>query len=145
MRRRIYVVAAFIEDDGKVLLDRRAKDTHLAGHWEFPGGKKEAGETDEQALRRELKEELGVASQLISPEPIASIVHAYEDFDVELVLYAAEILGKPEAVDVAEIGWFALSKLRSLPMPPADRPLIDRILAYHENTGQIQAHGKSIS
>ena len=130
MRRKIYVVAAFIEQHGKVLLDRRAKGTHLADHWEFPGGKREPGETDEQALKRELKEELGVDSVLPSPEQaLASVVHQYEEFDVELVLYAAQIIGEPKALDVAEINWFDLEDLKVLPMPPADKPLIDAIFA----------------
>ena len=142
MRRRIYVVAAFIEQHGKVLLDRRAKGTHLADHWEFPGGKKESGETDEQALKRELKEELGVDSILPSPEKaLASIVHEYEEFDVELVLYAAQILGEPQALDVAEINWFELAALKTLPMPPADKPLIDAIFAQQSNPQQNQTQG----
>jgi 8-oxo-dGTP diphosphatase len=142
MRRRIYVVAAFIEQHGKVLLDRRAKGTHLADHWEFPGGKRESGETDEQALKRELKEELGVESKLASPgTPVASIVHEYEGFDVELVLYTAQIFGEPEALDVAEINWFELEKLKSLPMPPADKPLIEAIFAERLKTKQNQAQG----
>ena len=142
MRRRIYVVAAFIEQRGKVLLDRRAKGTHLADHWEFPGGKRETGETDEEALKRELKEELGVESLLTSPsKALASVVHQYEEFDVELVLYAAQIIGEPKALDVAEINWFDLAALKTLPMPPADKPLIEAIFARNPNTQENQSQG----
>jgi len=128
MRRNIHVVAALIERDGRVLLDRRRKGSHLEDRWALPGGKLEAGESDEAALVRELEEELGVKARISGPE-IARVHHAYEHFDIELVLYPVEIEdGEPRALEVAEIAWFELSRLRELPMPPADVPLIAAIL-----------------
>ena len=129
MRRRIYVVCACIVEHDQVLLDRRAKGTHLADHWEFPGGKREDGESDAEALKREIREELGVACQLKQPEePLARVVHSYDDFDVELVLYDIDITGQPTAVEVAEIRWFPVQELRTLQMPPADVPLVDAVM-----------------
>src|SRR5947209_787281 len=119
----MHVVAAFIERDGRVLLDRRAPGTHLAGRWEFPGGKREAGESDVEALRREMKEELGSDAN-IGPE-VARVEHAYEDFDLTLVLYETDLLAEATAAGVAEIAWFTLNEIMSLEMPPADRPLVD--------------------
>jgi 8-oxo-dGTP diphosphatase len=124
--KTIHVVAAYIEEANRVLLDRRAKGTHLAGHWEFPGGKIEPGETDQLALARELKEELGVASK-IAESCIASVRHKYEEFEVHLRLYAASICGEAQALDVAEIRWFQHSELKKLPMPPADQPLLEAV------------------
>lgn len=120
------MVAALIEREGQVLLDRRKKGTHLADTWEFPGGKRDAGETDEAALRRELREELGVDGEIGAR--VAEVVHAYEDFDVRLVLYEARLGGEPRAIDVAEIRWFPREALEGLPMPPADRPLVEAVL-----------------
>ena len=133
MRKRIYVVCACIVDQNRVLLDRRAKGTHLADHWEFPGGKREEGESDEEALKREIQEELGVSCQLRSGRnPIARVIHAYDDFDVELVLYDINIEGEPRAVEVAEIRWFPVNELTSLQMPPADVPLVDAVMQTYE-------------
>lgn len=120
------MVAALMERDGKVLLDLRRRGTHLEGRWEFPGGKREDGETDEEALRRELIEELGIEAA-IGPQ-IARVEHAYEDFDLVLVLYAVRFSGEPEARDVEAVQWFEPEALRTLPMPPADLPLVDAVL-----------------
>lgn len=126
-RKVVRVVAACIKRDGQVLLDRRRKGSHLADLWEFPGGKTEVGETDNDALVREIREELGVACTLTGP-PIAEVTHAYAEFDVHLVLYPVRVTGEPRAVDVAAIEWFDLGALRTLAMPPADAPLVEALL-----------------
>jgi 8-oxo-dGTP diphosphatase len=129
----VHVVAAYIEQNDKVLLDRRKAGTHLAGTWEFPGGKVEAGESEEAALVRELREELGVETNIGAE--IARVHHAYEDFDLILVLFEATVIhGEPSAVAVAEIGWFERRRLREVEMPPADRPLIDAIERSFDDT-----------
>lgn len=132
MRRSIHVVAAYIERDDRVLLDRRSEGSHLAGLWEFPGGKREPGETDEAALVRELREELGVDARVRAE--ITRVAHAYEDFDLTLVLYDTEIIGEPRAVAVAEIAWFDRRRLHQLDMPPADRPLVDAVTQFNDDT-----------
>lgn len=126
MRRSIHVVAALIERDGKILLDRRSPGTHLAGRWEFPGGKREPGESDPQALARELEEELGVEARIGAE--VARVRHGYDDFDLTLVLYRAEVSGEPSAEGVAEIAWFEPAALWALDMPPADRPLVEAVI-----------------
>ncbi len=120
--RSIHVVAALIVRQGKVLLDRRPPGGRHAGLWEFPGGKLEKGETEPEALARELLEELGVASR-IGPE-VARTEHAGEGIVITLVLYRAEIEGEPYAREVDEIAWYDLATIDNLPMPPADRPLV---------------------
>lgn len=131
MRRALHVVAACVERGGLVLLDRRREGSHMAGLWEFPGGKREGEETDEQALERELLEELGCRSRI--GKEIARVGHAYEDtyegFDLTLVLYEVELLDEPSAVQVAEVRWFELAMLRKLEMPPADIPLVEGLMA----------------
>jgi 8-oxo-dGTP diphosphatase len=120
-------VAALIERHGRVLLDLRRRGTHLEGRWEFPGGKCEAGETDEAALIRELGEELGVAAEVTGPA-VAAVEHHYDTFDLTLVLYPVRIDGEPRSLDVEAIGWFLPEALAALPMPPADGPLVAAVL-----------------
>lgn len=126
MRKRVQVVAGLLEREGSILVDRRRRGTHLEGLWEFPGGKIEPGETPEQALVRELREELGVESTVLGI--VATIEHAYPDFDLSLALYAVEFRGEPVALEVAEVRWVPAAELAALPMPPADVPLVDAVL-----------------
>lgn len=120
----LHVVAALIQEGDRVLLDRRHEGP-LAGHWEFPGGKVEPGETGKQALRRELIEELGVEASV--GREVARSTDVSRDVEITLVLYEAVLRGQPRAVDVEIIRWFSLHELDDLPMPPADRPLVEAI------------------
>lgn len=131
VRPSVHVVAALIERDDRILLDRR-KGGHLDGCWEFPGGKREPEESDEQALERELREELGVASRI--GLEIGRVRYDYDDFELTLVLYAADIQGEPRAIGVSEIAWFERRKLRDLRMPPADVPLLDAVEHLFDDT-----------
>lgn len=126
MRPRKLVVAALVEEGGKILLSRRRPDQSLPLCWEFPGGKVEPGEAPEAALVRELREELGCGALVGS---IAEIVfHAYDDFDLYMLVYRCTIVqGRPSAVDVAEVGWFAPAEIPTLTLPPADVPFAQRL------------------
>ena len=117
------VIAAVIERDGQLLVSRRLKGTHLAGLWEFPGGKCEPGEAHDACLARELAEELGVDST-IGDELLVS-EHAYPERTVRLHFRLATIAGEPQPLLGQELMWVVRRDLRSLRFPQADRELID--------------------
>jgi 8-oxo-dGTP diphosphatase len=127
MKRPILLVAAaaLVDPDNRVLITRRPAGRPMAGLWEFPGGKVEAGETPEAALRRELAEELGidVCPTCLSPFTFAS--HAYEAFHLLMPLYLCRQWdGRIVPHEGQEIAWVRASRLTHYPMPPADEPLI---------------------
>jgi 8-oxo-dGTP diphosphatase len=121
------VTAAVIEQDGRFLLTRRLEGTHLAGRWEFPGGKCEADETHAQALARELAEELAV--QMVMGPHILSTTHDYPERRVELHFYAARLLGAPVPQLGQEMRWASRAELASLELPEADAALIALLCA----------------
>jgi mutator protein MutT len=118
----IIVLAAIVERDECLLVTRRLKGTHLAGLWEFPGGKCEAGESHESCLARELMEELGVTCE-VGPE-VFTTEHAYPDRIVRLHFRACTIQGEPQPLLGQQIQWIARSELDTLAFPPADEELI---------------------
>jgi 8-oxo-dGTP diphosphatase len=125
-KRVIRVAAAVIPSGGRYLMTRRAAGSHMAGHWEFPGGKIEPGETPGQALVRELHEELGV--QVETAEPVDILRHQYRDRHVELHFIAAELReGEPRALQVDDFGWFTPEEMPDLPVLEADLPLVERL------------------
>lgn len=122
----VRVVAGVILDGRRVLVSRRPEGTHLGGLWEFPGGKVEPGETDAQALIRELHEELGISVRV--GEVLEIVQHAYAERAVELVFHRCEIVsGVPRAVEVAEVAWTDVGALDAERFPEADRPLLARL------------------
>lgn len=121
-RRGIVVLAGVIERDGKFLLTRRLKDTHLAGFWEFPGGKCEPDESHETCLIRELHEELGVST--VVGEEILISEHDYADRTVRIHFRRCDIAGDPSPQLGQEMRWVARSELATLQLPPADDALI---------------------
>lgn len=123
--RVIVVLAAVVERAGHFLVTRRPDGTHLAGLWEFPGGKCEPGETHEACLRRELVEELGVEAEVGAE--VLSTEHAYADRVVRLHFRACRIVGDPVPCLGQEIRWVARVDLGTLPFPEADAELIDRL------------------
>ncbi len=120
---RIVVVAAVIERDDAFLVTRRLEGTHLAGLWEFPGGKCHAGEDHETCLARELREELAVDVSVGGK--ILEVSHAYPELSVELHFYACELLGQPVPQLGQEMKWVVRAELRSLQLPPADERLVE--------------------
>src|SRR5882672_1649012 len=125
--RPIVLVAAvaLIDADGRVLLAQRPEGKHLAGFWEFPGGKVDTGETPEAALIRELNEELGidVVASCLAPFTFAS--HAYEKFHLLMPLYVCrKWSGIVTAREGQSLKWVRSARLDEYPMPPADKPLV---------------------
>ena len=128
MKRLLVTAVALIDADGRVLLAKRPEGKTLAGLWEFPGGKVEEGERPEDALIRELKEELGINVELSCLAPLTFASHAYPDFHLLMPLYVCRRWkGIPQALEGQELKWVRAKELRSLPMPPADLPLIPHL------------------
>jgi len=120
---RIEVVAAVIERGGKILVAQRPDDANLGGLWEFPGGKREPGETHEECLVREIREELGATVTV--NEKITSTFHRYPDCAVLLSFYRAELVDdEPRPVCAKDIRWVTPDELACLDMPEADKPLV---------------------
>ena len=125
-RRLLLVVAcALVDSDGRILLAQRPEGKSLAGLWEFPGGKVEAGETPEETLVRELHEELGITTQIPCLAPLTFASHTYDDFHLLMPLYICRRFeGIPVGKEGQAIKWVRPAKLRDYPMPAADEPLI---------------------
>jgi 8-oxo-dGTP diphosphatase len=126
MSARLLLVSAcaLVDTDGRVLLARRPPGKPLAGLWEFPGGKVEAGERPEETLIRELREELGidVTEACLAPYTFAS--HAYEEFHLLMPLYVCRRWkGEITAREGQELVWVRANRLAEYDMPPADEPL----------------------
>ena len=119
------VAAALVDLDGRVLLQQRPEGKSLAGLWEFPGGKVEAGETPEAALIRELEEELGIAVPHACLAPATFASAALGERHLVLLLYITrKWSGVPRALEAAALRWVRPADMHGLAMPPADRPLI---------------------
>ena len=119
----IVVVAAVIEDTEMFLVTRRQPGVHLAGMWEFPGGKIDPDETHEAALRRELLEELGVEADV--GERVHRTLHAYADRSIALYFYRCSLKGTPRPLLGQDMRWVPRAELLSLGFPPADAELIE--------------------
>jgi 8-oxo-dGTP diphosphatase len=123
---RLVVVAAVIERNGLFLVARRPRGTHLAGYWEFPGGKVHEGESHEAALRREIKEELN--ADISGLQKILQTSHAYPERTVELHFFRAGLDGNPEPALGQQLRWIARDDLAGLEFPPADAELIANLM-----------------
>ncbi|WP_421927340.1 8-oxo-dGTP diphosphatase MutT [Neoaquamicrobium sediminum] len=125
--KRLLLVAAcaLVDGDGRVLIAQRPEGKQLAGMWEFPGGKVEPGETPEEAVVRELREELGIETKVACLAPLTFASHAYESFNLLMPLFVCRrYWGIPQAQEGQALKWVRPNKLRDYPMPPADEPLI---------------------
>ena len=121
----IVVAAAVIEQRGRFLVTKRQAGVHLEGHWEFPGGKCDAGETLDACMRRELREELNVEATV--GDEILVTTHAYSDRRVELHFLRCVITGVPEPQQHQDMRWASREDLDALQFPPADAELIARL------------------
>lgn len=121
----LVAAAALVDADGRVLIAQRPDDKAMAGLWEFPGGKVEAGETPEATLIRELKEELGIDTRTSCLAPVAFASHGYDAFHLLMPVFACRVWeGEPQALEHKALAWVRPARLRDYPMPPADEPLI---------------------
>ena len=125
MKTVLVSAVALIDRDGRVLLAQRPEGKSMAGLWEFPGGKVEAGETPEAALVRELREELGIETQNSCLAPLTFASHSYEDFHLLMPLFACRKWnGIVQPKEGQALKWVCPRDLLDYPMPPADIPLI---------------------
>ncbi|MCZ2158047.1 8-oxo-dGTP diphosphatase MutT [Bartonella sp. 220] len=121
----LVVACALLNQDKRVLLTERPQGKSLAGLWEFPGGKVEKGETPEESLIRELKEELGIHVQLNNLFPLTFASHAYETFHLLMPLYLCyHYEGVAQGREGQNLKWVFIGELDKYPMPAADKPLI---------------------
>lgn len=122
------VAAGVIFRSGQLLITQRHADAHLGGLWEFPGGKREPGETFAQCLTRELREELGVEVDV--GELFESVTHAYVDKTVHLKFFLCRLsAGEPQPLDCAALKWVGREELATYTFPAADAQLIKRLAA----------------
>jgi 8-oxo-dGTP diphosphatase len=124
-RLLLVVAVALVDTDGRVLVAQRPEGKALAGLWEFPGGKVEPGERPEQALIRELDEELGITVEDACLAPLTFASHAYPDMHLLMPLYICRRwTGFVHSREGQALRWLRAKELRDIPMPPADAPLI---------------------
>ena len=123
-RGTVHVLVGLIGDaHGRWLVNRRRSGTHMAGFWEFPGGKRAAGEERYDALRRELQEELGI--EVLAAEPFSELVHDYPDKRVRLDVWRiVRYRGEPQSREGQELAWLDPTQLAGVGMLPADAPIV---------------------
>jgi 8-oxo-dGTP diphosphatase len=125
MKITLVVACALVDADRRVLIAQRPEGKQLAGLWEFPGGKIEAGETPEAALIRELREELDIETKEACLAPLTFASHTYDDWHLMMPLYVCRNWqGTPVTKEHSALKWVRPQKLHDYPMPPADIPLI---------------------
>lgn len=122
----LVVAAALYASDGRVLIAERPPGKHMAGRWEFPGGKVNPGEPEAAALARELHEELGI--EVLSSHPFMRLRHSYQDRDVELSMWIVEAFrGEPRSLDGQRLKWVHPARLADEDILEADLPFIEAL------------------
>ena len=120
------VVAGIIKHNGKYLITKRFKKSHLGGMWEFPGGKIMTGESDQTALKREFKEEVGIDCNV--GDLVYETTYHYPDISINIKFYDCELLsGTPKPIECAEVKWIRRSELSQYEFPPSDIKLIEML------------------
>lgn len=129
MKIVLVAACALVDTDNRVLIAQRPEGKSMAGLWEFPGGKVEAGETPEAALIRELAEELCIITKKECLAPLTFASHSYEDFHLLMPLYVCRRWhGVPSGNEGQALKWVRAVRLRDYPMPPADEPLVSHLI-----------------
>jgi 8-oxo-dGTP diphosphatase len=127
MKPHIEVAAAIIWRRGRILISQRDASSHLSGYWEFPGGKREAGESFEECLVREVREELNVKVRV--QKLFETISYEYPEKLVTLKFFRCSYLeGEPRALGCSQFKWVSPEQLSCYPFPPADGPIVNRIM-----------------
>jgi mutator protein MutT len=122
-------VAVIINEKQEILIDKRLPKGLMANLWEFPGGKIEAGETPQDCIQREIKEELEV--DIIVGDHLIDITHTYSEFMVTLSVYLCQIImGEPQPLECAEIRWVTVSQLHNFEFPSANKAIISALENY---------------
>jgi 8-oxo-dGTP diphosphatase len=125
----LVAACALLDTDARVLIAQRPAGRPMAGLWEFPGGKVEAGERPENTLMRELKEELGIIVDEACLAPLTFASHDYGDFHLLMPLYVCRRWeGTVTALEGQRLAWVRANRLREYPMPPADAPLVSHLM-----------------
>jgi len=131
----IAVAAGLVFRSGRLLITRRPPGSHLGGLWEFPGGKLERGESWENGLIRELREELGVIVAV--GRLVSEVIHAYPDRVVHLRFFACRLMqGEPRAIGCSELAWVGRDGLAAHEFPPADVAVLDAVRTAPEFSGE---------
>jgi 8-oxo-dGTP diphosphatase len=130
LRTVILVVAAAVYGrDGRVLIAERPAGKHMGGRWEFPGGKVNVGESEGDALVRELREELGIEVAASASRPLMRLSHSYDDRDVELSMWIVEgFSGEPQGLDGQRLKWVQPARLPDEDILEADRPFVEALI-----------------
>ncbi len=132
----LVVAVALINRQGEVLLAQRPEGKMLAGKYEFPGGKMEAGESPEAALVRELREELGIEVSADDLEPFTFLSHPYPEFHLLMPVYlCTRWEGEPQALEHTALAWVTPERMQTLPMIEADAELVERLKTLLPATG----------
>jgi 8-oxo-dGTP diphosphatase len=126
LKNPIKVTAAILEKDGRIIIAQRKSKDHLAGKWEFPGGKIEAGETPEECLSRELNEEFEIEVSI--GVYLGSNIHHYDHISIELLAYRAFWDGgKINSTDHKDYKWVTIEELDQFDFAPADKPFVEKL------------------
>ena len=121
--RLLVLVGLLTDPAGRVLVNRRRPGTHMAGYWEFPGGKAAPGESRLEALRRELDEELGI--EVLEAAPLMELVHEYPERHVTLDVWrVTRYAGAPHGREQQELRWVSIEELATIGLLPADQPIV---------------------